>query len=399
MFKFGKPTMKKFAAELRKTIQNVTGETYEFDSENNRLFVPGQGDNGSVNLVNIFAEHCQLSKQDRPGNFLRIASLFDKSNHELPDNFEDAKQNLRPKIWCRSTFAMMELKVQLSGGQMHDIPLYPLGSHLYTSLVYDTPNSMRSLSNQDLENWGVTYFEAMEHACRNLDESSLVFASIGDNLHSSDSGDNYDSARVLLLDRVKSFSVVGEHVAMVPQRDAMYVTGSDDPDLLTLMFQLSDSGDEQEIRPLSPLPLVLRDGQWEDWTPPQNHIIREAFDLRELYFLGSAYAKQKQLLDQIFELKLIDLFVASFSVIEMEETEMHRSYCVWLKGIDALLPRTQLVMMLDSPDGDPVIVEWDHVREAMGDLIVEDDSFYPPRYKVTEFPNDAQLAELRTVEL
>ena len=56
-------------------------------------------------------------------------------------------------------------------------------------------------------------------------------------------------------------------------------------------------------------------------------------------------------------------------------------------------------MMLDSPDGEPVIVKWDHVREAMGDLIVEDDSFYPPRYKVTEFPNDAQLAELRTVEL
>jgi len=399
MFNFGKPTMKKFAAELQKAIQTVTGETFEYDAANSRLSMPGQEDSASVNLVNIFAEHCQLDKQDRPANILRLASLFDTTTHELPDDFAEAQQNLRPKIWNRSTFAMMELKSQLTGEEMHDIPLYPLGSHLYTSLVYDTPDSMRSLSNEDLERWGVSYFEAMEHACRNLEESSLMFASIGDNLHTSASGDNYDSARVLLQDRIKSFNVVGEHVALVPHREAMFIAGSDDPDSLRMMFQLSDPGEEQEIRPLSPLPLILRDGEWEDWTPPQNHVIRKDFDLRELYFLGSTYTDQKQLLDEIYERELIDVFVASFSALEREEGSGPESYCVWVQGIESLLPRTQLVMLSDSPEGDPVIGKWDRVREAVGDLMVEDNSFYPPRYKVSQFPSEAQLAAIEKVEL
>jgi hypothetical protein len=44
------------------------------------------------------------------------------------------------------------------------------------------------------------------------------------------------------------------------------------------------------------------------------------------------------------------------------------------------------------------ICEWDRVFEVVGHLMELDDDLYPARYRVTEFPSVAQIAEIGTVE-
>lgn len=399
MFSFGKPSPKKFASQLLGAIKQVNpAARFEFDADNFRFV--RLDEEGEVNLTNIYAEHCSLSRKDRKNNLLRLATVFAAPNEDLPEVFEEAKPHLRPKIWNRSTFAFHELERRIKGGDSLDMPLYPLGSHLYSSLVFDTEHAMRSLSNDTLESWGATYYEALEVACQNLDESTLAFAKIGDNFHSAMSGDNYDSSRVLLLDRIRSYGVVGDPVAVVPQRDALFIAGSQDEASLSIMFDLTQKTMEEDPRPLCPLPLVLRDGEWVDWEPPRNHALRPRFDEIQASFYGGLYHEQKEILDAVFEHEGEDLFVASYSGVQPPGSERVRSYCVWVPGADSLLPRSELVLFPEiDGEGIAAVGEWDHVADVVGDLLVEDASYYPVRYRVREWPSPAQLAEIGKMDL
>lgn len=387
----GKPSKKKFAQQLSQAISQLNGGTYEFDAD--QFMLIRTDSEGVVNLANLYQEHCALEKSERADHLLRIASIFGSSQEELPVAFEEARAHLRPKIWNRATFEFMDLQRQIKGGSEMDLPLYPLGSHLYCSLVYDTEHAMRSLSNEDLRKWGVTYFEAQEIACENLKESTLAFGRMGDHFHSSLSGDNYDSARILLIDQIQEFEVLGDHIAVAPQRDAMYVAGSEDAQSLKIMFELIKKTLEEEPRPLSPLPLKLDDGQWVDWEPPLNHAVRGLYDELALQHLGGLYTDQKELLEQLHAGDPQAPFVASFSALQEQETEKLLSYSVWTAGIDSLLPQTDLVLLGDR-EGIAASGPWDHVRSVVGDLMVADESYYPTRYRVNEFPGPALLEEI-----
>ena len=289
---FGPPTRDQFAKMLIAEFRRA-GDTrdHQYDKAEFRLTNSG---GGQTNLGNLFHEYCQLPRRQRKTYLRGIVRGFVTAKDDLPETFDEARPNLRPKVWTRATFAALELKERLEGTKQMDVPLYPLGSHLVTTVVYDLPTSMRSISSSDFEDWGVSYYEAMEVACENLLESSIAFSQIGDGFYSAVSGDSYDSARILLRDRVLSWEVTGDHVAMIPQRDAMYVTGSDDDLGLKIMFSLTEATLRDEARPLVPIPLRLVDGEWEDWMVPRSHELFTQFHELETNYLGGIYAEQNR---------------------------------------------------------------------------------------------------------
>ena len=164
-----------------------------------------------------------------------------------------------------------------------------------------------------------------------------------------------------------------------------------------MMFELSSNADE-DARPLCPLPLILREDEWVDWELPKNHVLREKYELLELNFLGGLYAEQKQMLDAYLENELDAPFVASFSAVQKENTEKVSSYSVWGDGVDTILPRTQLIM-LASENRETCCGEWEHVASVVGDLMEPDESYYPTRYRVRQFPTPEQLAEIGNLAL
>lgn len=389
------PSREEFAAELLESIKQQGGGEFQYDAENFRLLAVNA--EGVVNLTNLYDEHCTLSEEDRASHLERLAIVCGGVDNELPATFSESKGSLRPKIWNRSTFAMMDLKQKLQGGEPLDIPLYPLGSHMYSSVVFDTELAMRSIATEELESWGVSYYQALEAACENLNETTLSLAKIGDGLYSFVSGDNYDSSRVLLLDRIRELEVDGDHIAVVPQRDATFITGSTDEVSLSILLELIKKTLEDEPRPLCPLPMRLEEGEWVDWKPPRNHVLRKQFDELELRFLAGLYAEQKQLLDALADSSEEAAFIASFSAIQDEETEQLSSYAVWGRDLETLLPEAQHLVFIDD-DGMQASGEWLHVTSVLGDLMRRDDSFYPPRYRVDEFPSAKQLSTIGKIE-
>jgi hypothetical protein len=392
---FGPPTKDQFAASVIAAFRQAGDpRKFQFDKEQ---FLLKESEGTEINLANFYIEHCQLPRSERNGQIQLIVQTFVSASEELPELFETARPNLRPKIWTRATFSEMNLRQRLNGGKPFESPLYPLGEHLLTAVVYDLPTSMRSLSNEDLEKWGVTYYEAMEIACDNLREESIAYSKIGDGFYSSVSGDAYDPARILLKDTVMSWEVEGDHVAMVPQRDAMYVTGSNDELGLKIMVDLAELSVKDGLRPLSPIPLRLVDGEWEDWKFPKSHPDYAKYHRLEYQYFGELYESQKALLDAIHEKEGFDVFVASFGGIKHQAREEVWSWSTWTNDCDSMLPKTDLIML--NLSGEPYPCKWDDVTKIVGNLMEPVEDLYPIRFRVRNFPSDEQVAQIPKFDL
>lgn len=392
MFFSRKPSKDQFAFQLIRVIADQFGIEFAYNQE--RFSLHQANGEAEMNLANLYTEHCQMPKADRPGHLEILASIFGQKNDELPEKYSEVRDHLRPKIWLRSMFEFQALDARLKSGKALDLPNVSIGTHLIASIVYDTEHAMRSLSAEEFEKWGVSVDEAMEHAIANLEQATMAFAMLGDHFASSMTGDAYDSSRILLAKRIEAMKLAGEPIAIVPNRDSFLVAGSDDNESLDLLFKLSKPDDgESEHRPLCPLPMIFRDGQWTDWAPSKNHTLRRQFDLRELQYLGELYTEQKRVLDQNLEAGLVDdvAFVASFSAVIREGEDQPISYAVWGEGVETLLPKTNYIALQGKETASG---EWDHVMDVVGDLVEEDLSYYPTRYRVKEYPSDKQIREI-----
>ena len=70
------------------------------------------------------------------------------------------------------------------------------------------------------------------------------------------------------------------------------------------------------------------------------------------------------------------------------------AYCVWPKGAETLLPRTDKIALMRTPDDEqPVLADWERVAGVAGDLMKPQD-LYPERHRVVEFPSEEQLAAI-----
>lgn len=399
---FGPPGQDQFAKIVMRAFREA-GDAREFvyEADQFRLVVPGEDDESNsdsspsaevLNLHNFYAEHCSLSRAQRKEHLKQVVRGVLQSKIEMPDEFAHAAPDLRPRIWPRAMFAKLELQQRIEGGNEVDVPRYLIGNHLSLGLVYDLPHSMRSISGDDLREWDVSWYEAMEAAKESLAETEFSIAKIGDHLYASASGDNYDASRLILIDLIRQMEVQGDHVAMVPNRDTLLVTGADDEVGLGIMADLAQKSLE-DPRPLGATPLRLHDNEWVDWMPAEGHPWREKFRELERRYLYLEYADQKESLDQLYAKENVDMFVATSTAVRIQDTEEIFTYCVWPEGVEAMLPICDRVIL--GADGQPGrMADWNKVQAVVGELMVEDETLYPPRFRVSSFPTPAQLEEI-----
>jgi hypothetical protein len=260
---------------------------------------------------------------------------------------------------------------------------------LAVGLVYDLPDSMRSISHANLEAWGVTFYEAMEIARENLMKlpSKFMGPPEGEGVYLSVTRDSYDAARLLLPDLIRHFQVKGDPIAMIPSRENLIVAGSEDADGLAAMLTMAGES-LKEPHPISGIALRLDGDEWTPWLPDVSHPSYQGFRELQLQTLGQDYATQKDLLDKVNEKNGDDVFVPTFSVIKAPDGRL-LSYATWTTTTNTLLPKTD-TLVLGRPGGQPRMVEWERVVDLVGDLL-EPLDIYPPRYRVREFPSEDKL--------
>ena len=391
----GKPseplTQDEFAQWVSDGIRKA-GATADIVYDRER-FCLSQGDkDGTVLfLTNAYNEYCSAPEPVRLKVFQKYVRSWFIGAMTLPDSFDDLHPDVLPIVRARSYFDLN----RTNAGKGTVLPHQVLGEHLAVGLAYDLPQAMRSITQENLDGWGVTFYEAMEAARHNLTQLQHAFIgpTQGEGVYLSTVRDGYDSSRLILLDLIRRLRVAGDFVAMVPNPDTLIVTGSEDMDGLKGMLALAKDALKQP-RIISGIVVRLDGDDWVPWLPDPSHTLFNEFRGLQLHSLGRDYAEQKETLDGTTDK---DTFVASFSIVQHPETGDFMTYCVWPKDTLALLPRTDRIAFMQEGKG-PLLAEWDRVAEVIGDLM-EPVDIYPQRFRVSEFPTDEQLMAMRATRL
>ena len=383
------PTKDEFAKLMTDRIR-AAGEKGKMDYEPEEFSVRGEGKRfAAMFLANAYREYCAAPADAHEQVVKHWVRNWFGASKDMPEDFEDVKPDLLPVVRSRAHFELNSLGGEVENGTPLSLPYQVLGEHFGIGIVYDLPEAMRSIPQGSLDAWGVTFYEVLEAAMENLLslEAKFIGPESGKGVFLSATGDNYDSARLLLKDAIHQFQVKGDHIAMIPNRENLIVVGSEDVEGLAGMAKLADKA-MKEPRPISGIALRLDGDEWVPWLPPSSHPSYKQFQQLRLQSLGQDYAQQKDLLDKLHEKKGEDVFVAAFSAIKSPDGKLF-SYATWTETTNSMLPKTD-VLVLGRIGKVPAMVEWEKVVDLAGDMM-EPLDIYPPRYRVRAFPSETQL--------
>ena len=395
------PGKDKFARMMMDGIQRA-GEKAKivYDPEQFRLFREGE-EGTRLFLGNIYEEYRAAPNDDRATLLQNFTRSWFTADRELPEEFEDVKPDLLPVVRARVYYDNVRLQMQIESRSMQiesrsdaDWPQQIIGEHLCVALVYDLPEAMLAINYDDLEGWGLTLYEALEVATENLRQlpHKFIGPAEGKGVYLSNTNDNYDASRLLLLDTIRQFQVKGDHIALVPNRDTLIVTGSEDLQCLRGMIALAKDA-LPKPRLISGLAFRLDGDAWVPWMPDGENPLYADFRMLQVHSFGQDYSEQKGLLDKLHEKMGEDVFVATYSIVQNEKTGVVSTYALWVADITSWLPRAEMIAFMRKPDDEPRMYNWERVVQVAGHMM-EPMDMYPPRFKVSEFPTDEEFAAM-----
>ncbi|WP_375768415.1 DUF1444 family protein [Archangium gephyra] len=359
----------------------------------------GDKDGSTVFLANFFDEYRSGPPEQRDEVFARLTRVLEMP--DLPATLAEARPNVLPVVRSRTFFEQLPLVMKSAPGKPAPIAWKPLGGILGVGLAFDGPDTLRYLGPDELARWGVSFEQALGMATENLrSRSTEPLEQLAPGTCKAPWEDSYAASRMLLDEVVRRCPVKGTPVVLVPHRDLLLVTGSEDEDgqrqvaaqaLRAMMAPRAVDGRAMRLTP-------------KGWVPFMPERLSNAWgDFRklELFTRARDYDEQSQQLEKHYEEKGVDLFVAAYTPYE-DERGRSLSYAVWLKGVDAVLPRAEVIFFMDpalGAEAPPVgIARWEEVSRAAGQLLAPVEGLYPERYRVKGFPTEEQLARWKNTD-
>jgi len=381
----GRPSHDRFAHAVLPKLEAGGMDDLVYDKD---LFALVSRDSGRrVLLGNIYIHYCNAAPWERRRVLTGFASAIVATQSQGEMTGEQARQRLRPAIRER---IMLE-DIRLGSPDTPSVPFRVVGEHLSFSLVLDHPETMQQVRGDDLDKWGLTFDIAAEIAQENLRRVSLPprFKQVGLGLFFSDWHDDYDTARILVSEAVSALKVRGRPVVMVPDRSTLIAAGSDDPAALVAMAGMVAQAQKQ--RPACGIAFRL-DDRWTPFVPPPGHPAYLAFMQLFRTTMAGYYEQQKETLERHLRESGRDIFVATYNLMQPVGSDEYQSIAVWGKGVDTLLPETDVVTFFEK-GREPIDATWESVAATLG-LLMEKQDYYPVRYRVRSYPAREQLAAL-----
>jgi hypothetical protein len=193
---------------------------------------------------------------------------------------------------------------------------------------------------------------------------------------------------------IQQFPLPGDIIAVLPNRNRIFLAGSDDELGMQLLAHLVEESMSNEPDPMCPVPIRRVGHKWATWIPPQKHPTHETFKRLERMYLFDEYQNQKERLTALHEVTGEDVFVASYMHYGRDDGSSY-SIATWKKGVVTLLPKAEYIGFVE-PDSkkDVLYAAWDNVTGIVGHMMTLDEKRHPPRWYVDSYPSDRQLKQM-----
>ncbi len=272
---------------------------------------------------------------------------------------------------------------------------------LRAHVVVDRETSLVLVHAGQLTQWGVSLDEALAGGIQRLAQAPRTVA-----LHDEArriwrvaTDDSYEAARLLVPGFLAEFiaRVPGRPIAIVPTRNLAFIAGDADPDVVVHLCELAEREFASSPRRISAAVYAHDEaGAMVRYLPDGDDLAARRVRTAHVRTEGTWYNEQKAELEARFQATGAEVFVASFSGLEHPQ-HGSRSFCTWAPGVDALLPKTDLVA-LGATAEDIVLVPWDEVQRVAGPKLVREPDYFPTRWRTMGTLNAAELDTLRAAE-
>lgn len=221
-------------------------------------------------LDNAYAEYCQAQPWHRNQRLQRfVRSVL--ANTDVPGHIINTEDHLVARIRETAFYHLTNITMLQTGQKGIEASYRQLTPNLSVEVVYDTPDSTQSIPPEQLSGWKITLDKTIEIGIRNLKASTQKpMRETVPGFYEATWSDDYDSARLLLIDMIKELKVKGKPVALAPNKATLVVTGSDDIDGLKQILKVAQAAIQQP-RLMTLIPLILENGHWTEYLPPQTH--------------------------------------------------------------------------------------------------------------------------------
>lgn len=359
-------------------------------------FKDRRGQQMTFNLHNAYKDYRKAASDQRDQVLYRYVMAFaappDAADRDM------ALTNLMPVIRDGAALDLVSLQGSLSGAgpSGNFSPSKPFLGRLVITLVLDSEHATTSVSQDKLDQWGLSFEDALKLAIDNLRDRSATprFTVREEGVLVSGWHDVFDASRLLLTDMLYRLPIQGDPVVAIPSRDHLLVTGSGDARGQAMLAEMAVDILGTDTRPLGYQLFRLANGQWTllDIDTPAREPLRQAAYRATM----AMYDDQKKLLDQLHERDNIDLFVASYRVFDNPTLGGFISSAQWTRDVDALLPQADYIWFYCTRGKEIVSVAWEQAEQVLGYLKAEP-SVSLSRYRVNGFPSDEQMTQLKQV--
>jgi hypothetical protein len=399
----GRPTLENLAGKVVPALHARGATQIEVRLDRAEIATTYRGESMQIYLGNLFDDYRRSPRSKRQGVIDRFIDGMLQAETAIPARYADARSRLMPVV--RSTADLGIADLSLSKMRKADASLSvattarrPLVGDLVIALVCDLPTSMAYVLDEQLAKWDVSFEQALDDALDNLRglPEHGGWKQLAPGLWSGEWGDSYESSRLLLPDLIHRVGV-SQPVVFAPFRNALLLASAADQAAIAAMARSAELGLQQNSRWLSFRPLRLEDRDWVPYTPPEP--VAETLRVLQLRNTSGSYASQKQLLDALHDDAGIDVFVATYQLMQ-RGNEPPSSYSVWGDGVDTLLPVPELIAFAYK-EGDAtrhVLVAWAHAEPIVRDLL-EVTEHQPTLLRVRGFPDAATLGRLSAVAI
>jgi len=352
------------------------------------------GGQGMLSLGNLMREYVNTPRKARADLLERFLSGALVAEDSTPTDYATAKPKLMPVVRSVGGMALARQGVAGAAPKPGTQPVQrPLVADLAVGLVIDLPTSMAYVQEKALDDWGVTWEQALQDAIANLRglPEHGGWKQIAPGVWSGEWGDSYESSRLLIPDLIYRVGI-SDPVAMAPFRDSLLVTSAANPEGIAKMVQIAHDALNDRGRWVSFELLRLDGTTWLPFTPTGEAATHQAQMM--VRSRAEDYESQRHILDGQLEDQQLDIFVASCSLLRKGDGPI-TSYAVWSEDVDTLLPEADSVVLIYK-DGDKdwlTRLPWGVVREQFGHLM-EPTDYVPTRYRLRQFPERDALHQL-----
>jgi hypothetical protein len=337
------------------------------------------------------------AEQDRVMHRRYWSSIQKPPETSLEVVFKNILPRVRDRAWFAAVRKQIELEVSPDDMVIEELilPHEHLNDELSVHLAFELPTSVSEIGTDRIDAWDTSFAKLYEHAKANLiAKSQNVFEELAAGIFVCSTHDGFDASRLAIPEIFSALKVKGVPVAIAPTHDLLFVTGDADEQGLT---QIADWAEESLIEPRAHSAVTFRldKNVFRPWLPEAPHKARPKMKLLAIQTLASAYSRQKELLDAMYDAAGVNVLVATMRAFRVQGGEVFTA-CAWTEEIESLLPKTDRIdFVRNGKDGTAATgkvwsTSFAMAQKTIGNLM-EPTGDFPQRYRVKQFPTESQL--------